>query len=502
MVKTNTSDTDKNLKIGTVFTPKEWAGFAISESGLFKKWMKGASIFDPTMGTGHLLEALIDFGLEKGYAIHELPVNNLFGNELNSRYYKDALSNFREKYGLEMSESFRNEDIFDLAPEKFDVLFGNPPWQNFTDLPPGYKERTKLLFAEYGLIGNARDLLLGRSRIDIAALVIRKTIKDFLARNGEAWFFMPLSLLLNDGANEQFRNYRVKNTSYAPKKIFDFNKEGVFLSVSTRYGLVHFQRDREPVFPMTYVRLNKDQWEHFLAAPLHKREAPLSVYTEITGSPLSDFRPIRLPKSALPRQGINTSGANNVFFFKSCQKISENTCLVNGNIELPEKFVFPLLTSANFKDNHLKPEAWVLIPHSSDGRPLTPGELDSYPSLKGYLLSQYEKLINRKGTLINGWLRRERWWALLGVGPYNYAPYKIVWEAYGKKTFNPMLIEGHWQANQSLQAFIPFQSGSAAEKALKQLQNPAIEEYLLSLKMEGTMNWAQPGKIKKLIHFT
>lgn len=90
---------------------------------------------------------------------------------------------------------------------------------------------------------------------------------------------------------------------------------------------------------------------------------------------------------------------------------------------------------------------------------------------------------------------------MLGVGEYNFFPYKIVWEAYGKTTFNPKIFEGHWQANQSLQAFIPVRTLDEAHRILNELLDERIENYLLSLKMEGTMNWAQPGKIKKLIRY-
>jgi len=64
-----------------------------------------------------------------------------------------------------------------------------------------------------------------------------------------------------------------------------------------------------------------------------------------------------------------------------------------------------------------------------------------------------------------------------------------------------MLFPGHWQANQSLQAFIPVRSKENGERILLELKKPPVSAYLASLKMEGTMNWAQPGKIKKLLQF-
>ncbi|MCO5280168.1 MAG: hypothetical protein M9931_03810 [Chitinophagales bacterium] len=103
--------------------------------------------------------------------------------------------------------------------------------------------------------------------------------------------------------------------------------------------------------------------------------------------------------------------------------------------------------------------------------------------------------------MLNAMLKRGHWWAMLGVGEYNFFPYKVVWEAYGKTTFNPTIFEGYWQANQSLQAFIPVKSKDEAKRIQKELSDKQIENYLLSLKMEGTMNWAQPGKIKKIIKY-
>ena len=58
---------------------------------------------------------------------------------------------------------------------------------------------------------------------------------------------------------------------------------------------------------------------------------------------------------------------------------------------------------------------------------------------------------------------------------------------------------GTWQINQSLQAGMSFTNKREANKVLRQLKAPFVEAYLRSLMMEGTMNWAQPGKIKKLL---
>ena len=118
-----------------------------------------------------------------------------------------------------------------------------------------------------------------------------------------------------------------------------------------------------------------------------------------------------------------------------------------------------------------------------------------------YLQKHREKLENRKGVLINALIKRGLWWALLGVGKYCFSNYKIVWEAYGKKTFKAIIFDGNWQVNQSLQAFIPCNDKLTAENLVHQLNSPDINEYLLASKMEGTMNWAQPGKMASIFSY-
>jgi hypothetical protein len=500
MGKEKKTATETDLRIGDIFTPIPWGWFAIERFNIFQQWMDGATIFDPTMGQGHLLDALIRYGIETGSRIQDMPILNLFGNELNNKHFKEALKRFSQHFDLDMSKNFSNRDILEVPPKPYDIIFGNPPWQNFNDLPASYKEKIKPYFEQYNLTGNKKNLLLGHSRIDLAALIIKAAIQNFLRPNGNAYLFMPLSLLLNDGAHESFRSYTTNTADFAPIEVFDFNKKDVFKKISTRYGLVHFKKDQKAEFPINYKILNNNQWEQFQAAPITSASAPLSIFNKKQHAELNEFSKIPLSKKNSPRQGLNTCGANDIFFFKECRQSDDKTCLLNQEVKLPSEFIYPLLTASNFREEKT-PKAWVLLPYTHDGRPVSREEITYWPELHSYLNLMADRLQARKGILINSWISKGLWWAMLGVGPYNFAPYKIVWEAYGRKRFSPQIFDGKWQVNQALQAFIPCSSEKEAKTILKKLQNPIIEKILLSYKMEGTMNWAQPGKIKKLIDF-
>ncbi|MDG1332740.1 MAG: hypothetical protein P8P74_10440 [Crocinitomicaceae bacterium] len=498
---TMTTDTT-SYRIGVKFTPYDWAIFASNQFGIYNSWINGSTVFDPTMGLGNLLEALIKIGLSNGLKINELPTNRLYGNELNDYFYTEALARFKKEYGLDMSANFSNSDFFELETKEYDIIFGNPPWMNFTDLPAEYKTKLKPLFIEYDLVQDTKKMLLGGSRVDIAALVIQKSIADFLAPNGNAYFFQPLSLLLNDGAHDSFRRYNVKGTDFSLEEVYDFNEIKVFEDVSTRHGLVHYQKDKHARFPIQYYRNIKNEWLEKRAAPILTITGPLSIFDKDAPSPLFDFKSIPLNKDSKPRQGINTSGANRIFFFSSYEEIDEHNCLLNDEILLPKIFVFPLLIADNFKPNNGHARRWVLLPYSLDGKPLELEVIQSHALLWNYLELNKSALSNRKGQMIQTWRERGYWWALLGVGKYNFTKHKVVWEAYGRKTFQPQLFSGRWQANQSLQAYIPMSNKKEAQRVLSALKNPAIEHYLHSLKMDGTMNWAQPGKIRKLFIFS
>lgn len=499
--------TNKDLSVGAVFTPLRWAEFAIERFGLFEEWLSGKTIFDPTMGEGNLLEGLISTGLKQGYQISMLPIENIYGIELNTGFFEIFFQKMKALYGLEMPRSnFENADILFLQNERsFDLVFGNPPWQNFTDLPDGYKKQLKPKFFEYSLVGNAQALLLGGSRIDFAALVIQKTIQKNLKQGGSAVFFMPLSLLLNDGANRLFRRFQVNGISFRVEVVFDFNDEPVFENVATRYGLVKFVRDEKQVFPVPFHRMEVGKWVEMEAQPAFQPTDPWSISSVNEADSMADFDLISLPKNATPRQGLNTCGANDWFFFDRFEVLDVEFCRVSNAVHsavLPREFVRPLIMAKNFRENEPElPRKWVLLPYHPNGRPLEPREVLANEKLASYLLQHRNHLLERKGTMLGTWLQKGYWYALLGVGEYSFAPFKIVWEAYGKTVFEPRIFDGYWQANQSLQAFIPLKTRDEAELVLEKLKNRRIEKYLRSLKMEGTMNWAQPGKIRKLVRF-
>jgi hypothetical protein len=484
--------------IGAVFTPLRWAKWLVLESGLVRRWAGGATVCDPTAGNGAFAYALMDLAASAGIDVDDKMLSRLYLIEQQPEFLREFVAGFRLKYqrGFPVSNLIHTDIILSNPRRRFDFLVGNPPWSNFNDLPSSYKEATKPYFLEYGLVPDLQAVLLGSSRVDLAALVLAVVLNENLERNGEAAFFLPLSLFFSEGAHSGFRKYRLKNSEFRVCQIWDFQKHRVFPEILTRIGAAAFHRDHQNSFPIPYKTLATQFWTSQYAAPIGEATAPLSV--SVGRADLDDVRTatrISIRAGQKPRQGVNTCGANHVFIFDHCPD------------HLPGQFLFPLLTKECFRNANSIPRKFILLPYNPEtGNPLTDAELNHHPALRCYLNSHRQALENRKGSLLGAWIKRGVWWACLGVGRYSFVPHKVVWEAYGQHTFAPQLFslfEGKpWQPNQAMHSFIPCSTAEEAQSLVRQLRSSHIERYLKSLNVGGTCNWAQPGRIKRFLSFS
>ena len=491
-------------QIGQVFTPLKWAEWLINKWDVFDAWIDGAHICDPTAGQGVFVLAMLHIARNKGISITRERLSRLTLIELVHSH----LEHFRENIRQEFDIDFPTDQIFcqDIITQghkgEYDILIGNPPWANFGDLPTEDKTRLKPYFIQEGLVQNTQRTLLGSSRIDIAALVLKVALGKLLKKNGTGYFYLPTSLFFGDGAHGGFRNYSTgrsrniaeTNRNFAVETVYEFTSTKVFEGVSTAYCCAKFQGDIQQNFPIPYFKEVDGEWVEHKALPLKNPSDPWRIVRNLDELNAGETVELRLTSEQKPRQGVNTCGANNVFIFD------------HKPPHLPGEFMFPLATKEIWRQHESVPQKWILLPyHRETGKPLTRDQVEKYDTLSVYFQNYQKKLQDRKGTLLRATMNRGNWWALLGVGPYSFAPYKVIWEAYGKNQFNPTVlsdIDGQmWQGNQAMHAFIPCWCKDDAHRIKTALENPIIPKLLRQLNGAGKCNWAQPGKIKKIIAF-
>jgi methylase of polypeptide subunit release factors len=483
---------------GCVFTPIKWAKFAVKKYGLFGDWLNGATILDPTMGEGNLLHALIETGIESGYTMNDLPVQNLFGIELNTKIFNKAVDQLEKLCGRNfVKENFVNADtLFFTFNRKFDLIFGNPPWVGFSSLPDRYKEQLKSLFVSSGLAKSGNRMLLGNSQINIAALIVFRMMTEFLKDQGKAVVFMPLNVLFHSGAHSAFTEFRAENVDFCINEVRDLAQTGAFPDVSTKFGILQMTKGETQKYPVDYYRFqhHHNKWEKNDLVKLFGTSGPLRVISDV--SEHNGFEKISIPRESRPRQGINTCGANRIFFFDYCEPVGKKMCSVsnsNGQFLLPQQFIYPLIDKTNFHEDRFSAKKHVLLPYHPTGKLIQKFELEGIPQLRDYLYSYVNVLSGRKGQFIRSSIEKGNFWALLGIGPYNFFPYKIVWQACGKNKFEPLIFSGNLQANQALQTYLPFRNKSTCYETYEKLMSSRTNEVLESMQMGGTMCFAQAG---------
>ncbi|MFO0807880.1 MAG: hypothetical protein U0746_04585 [Gemmataceae bacterium] len=462
------------MAIGSVYTPDAWADWLVERCDAARAWAAGGTIGDPTGGDGALLDAVIRVAERRGFT----PTDANFARLVLIERDAEAVRAARFRFTGRPVTIYHRDVIRDNPGVQCDVLIGNPPWASFQNLPDVEKADLKPYFRANGLVGESRSLLLGASRVDLSALVVAIAVAGNLTDGGRAGFFLPAGLFFSDAAHAAFRalpNLRLD-------ELYAFTESTVF-PVGTKYAAAMFRRSEPRQGSVPFHRERDGVWTDEFVRPCAGAGSPF----EIVGD--TDTLRVRLRIGQSPRQGLNTCGANDVYFFD-----------VPPDVE--PALVYPLLTKANFRGDG-EPRRFVLLPHDpATGRPLSgDGLATTFPATWRYLSRHRLRLSGRKGTLIQSHIRRGSWWALLGVGPYSFAPAKVVWEAYGRSHFRPQAVVGRWQPNQALQAYIPCADPGEARQLADELARSGIEKRLLAQHAGGTCNWAQPGRIKRFLEF-
>ena len=491
-------------QIGQVFTPLKWAEWLINKWSIFDAWLDGAHICDPTAGQGAFPLAMLHIARQKGVAITPERLSRLTLIEIVPSHLERFRENVKREFGIDFpaSQIFCQDVITEAHEGKYDILVGNPPWANFGDLPTAYKARVKPFFLQEELVPDRQKMLLGSSRVDIAALVLKVAFGRLLKKNGVGYFYIPTSLFFGEGAHSGFRSYNARSAlngvdarrDFAIDTVYEFTSTKAFEGVGTSYCCAKFRVDTRQDFPVSYFRELDGKWVAHKALPLKNPTDPWRVVQNLdelnTGTKLE----ISLSPEQKPRQGVNTCGANSVFIFD------------HKPSHLPDQFLYPLVTKEIWRQQTSHPHKWILLPyHQQTGKPLTWHEIEQWDALKKYLQNAQDVLKVRKGTLLRSIMKRGNWWALFGVGPYVFAPFKVIWQAYGRDHFTPIVlssVDGQmWQGNQAMHAFIPCGSEREALRIKTALENPEIPTLLRQLNGAGKCNWAQPGKIKKILAF-
>ncbi|MDC7223266.1 MAG: N-6 DNA methylase [Spirochaetales bacterium] len=385
------------------------------------------------------------------------PEIDFYGIERNEKIYRSVLPALKKLPNLHYFHGDALLDQFPIPP--CDLYLGNPPFINYTDLSESYREAIRPLWTQYMPVKKSFALLLGESRGDVASLVFYHSLNRYLKKEGRFGVVLPNSLIKGNRASESFREF----PGITVEKVVDISRADAFVNTNRACFYLLGHRGGETKYPLAYERDGE-------TVSLIKKNG-LLIEEDLPLGDGSDY-PIR--------QGINTLGANGVFFF-------------HEKPDLEEGLLHPLLRSCDVGENRAEPSRWVLLPYGKKGELIDEVDLKrDYPRAWNYLLSHKKRLEKRKSRFA-----QKNWYALFGIGSYTFAPWKVVWRAMGAKSLEAAVITDAIP-NQAMHGYIACQSREEANYLCARLNSPEIRRMAALLSESRSRSFAQPGTMKLL----
>lgn len=362
---------------------------------------------------------------------------------------------------------FRNSFAPVMIRDKFDFVVGNPPWIAWKAMSKSYRTGTLSIWQSYGIFEkNAYDKKTTHDDFGMAVTYV--SIDQYLKIGGSMVFLLPASFLKSTKGGEGFRKFEIiRNKQSVPfnvEKVHDFTGVRLFTipTVAIKFGKgtpMQYPMNQYRYFTQKGKKVQIDShtnWEQvsklieysdFLAQPIDKDNLQSSWLTLKDMSFANNVVNPKIKRIYRGRKGIEPAGAKGVYVLLKPQKIRDGYLEIVNDMSrqrrrdiidkgihkgiVEEKYIYPMLGGRNISRWLVKSNEYMIVPHSSAHKYGIPEVILAREAPETFQwLSYYHKelLSTRKqnGKFYNP--ETQPFYRLDNVGPYTYAPYKVLWK--------------------------------------------------------------------------
>lgn len=436
---------------------------------------------------GRLLEVL-DKYVRLGYRIKEF--NHVVEKELDLNDEELHLVGILYKTFLKLEGEGRNHVWTGIiknafapltimnASGKFHCVIGNPPWINWESLPADYREKSKSLWALYGLL-KGKGAGLGKVKRELASLFVARSLDRFVDDKGKLAFLLPLTVFkAQSGAG--FREFLAKgkpsNTLICKvQKVHDLVTLYPFEGATNRTALIILEKNEKTTFPIPCViwhnsRTTGIDLESTLSdvekstkqfslifMPIEKNKAE-SPWIQITEEAYRGIKRV-LGKNCYKGYAGVFTGLNQVYWINILDELPDGLLVRNPirsgqkkEVKVVEaivekKRVYPSIRGRDIKKWYMDGDyGWIILPHDpKTGKPLSESVLKkNFPQTYSYFANFKSALEQR--AIHRLWGKGNPFYSVYDIGSYTFYPYKIVWKEIsgkisGKAEFHCCVIE-------------------------------------------------------------
>ncbi|MEM1696622.1 MAG: class I SAM-dependent DNA methyltransferase [Nanopusillaceae archaeon] len=353
---------------------------------------------------------------------------------------------------------------------KFDYVVGNPPWVNWENLPEEYREISKLLWSQYGLM-EARGRGLGKVKRDLAMLFLARCFDLYLKPSGKHAFLMPFTVFKTQ-AGAGFRRFLATKTkihvvhdlvttypfegainrtsAIVVEKICELRDIGDSKKCPDSAKLVEENKTIKHVVWVSEKPVPTDTLLEEVLRTVERYQAvmtsivekdPSSPWMQVTKKVLTYVRKLIGKSPYEAHEGV-LPALNQVYYVKIKEKLPDGKLVITNPPEAGQKkrikqveavvepdYVYPLIRGRDIKRWYVDfRDRYIIVPHDpKTGKPLQELVVKTeYPHTYQYFSIFSKELMNR--SIHKLWGKGNPFYAVYDIGSYTFAPYKVVWK--------------------------------------------------------------------------
>ena len=455
--------------LGEYYTPDWLAAYTFDRAFQFCGGEIGSlRVADPACGSGTFLLQAIARKRQAGAGLGDI-LETVWGFDINPLAVLTAKSNYLLAVldllgdGQELEIPICRADALEWGPEakKAGLVVGNPPWINWEYLPRPYRERSQGLWSRYGLLAE-KGISLSFLKMDVSDLIAYVSADRLLEEGGVLAFLVRQGVFKSARNGAGFRQLQLPDgTGLGALRVDDFSKLKVFEGAAASAAALFARKGAETAYPVPYAvwakaagmkrgpvdpRLPPEEVPVVFAiseqkaVPSGARGAPWLTAPE---GELENLRDMLGRNPYRARTGVFTGGANGVYWL-AVRAAGDGLAEVSNiqhrakrktqavTVEIEDTYLYPMLKGSGIRQWQTSYDTYLLCPHTAETklRPVPWERLRAgAPKTAGYLAAFRETLDQRKGFA--GWeraIQEQAFHAVLRVGPYTFAPWKVVWK--------------------------------------------------------------------------
>lgn len=420
-----------------------------------------ASILEPTCGEGAFLEA----------AASLFPRALLVGHEISAPYARRARTTLTragvspDRARIHVGDFFQIdwERVIGELPQPV-LVTGNPPW--VTNAGVGALRGTNLPPKENAAGLKGLDARTGKSNFDVSEWMILRLLEALGDRRA------TLAMLCKSVvARRIIEHVARRGMAVAPGGLWKIDAAG------------HFDAAVDAVlFVCETGRRNVDAsanatWPVFTSLDAHDASAAIGVRGGVLVADAERYtRTLHLAGTCEPewRSGIKHDCARVMELDRSAAGWVNR---MGERVDVEDAFLFPLLKSSDVANGRARDRV-MIVPQRALGED-TRALRKTAPKLWRYLTRHRGLLDARKSSIYRG----QAPFAIFGVGPYTFAPWKVAISGLYKRCV--FTLVGPNEAARPVVFddtcyFLPFTSEAAARRARTALESPLAHDFLTS----------------------